>query len=110
MLSLSKIFTKQPLNLISECLKVTSQRSIYTASDVKLTTLERGVDNKSAEYLSKFPLGKTPALELLEGPNNLKLVESNAIAYYIASAKEGSLLIGDTKEEWGDHHFLLGFS
>lgn len=54
----------------------------YNGLDVKLTTLERGVDNKSAEYLSKFPLGKTPALELLEGPNNLKLVESNAIAYY----------------------------
>ena len=54
----------------------------YNGLDVKLTTLQRGVDNQSAEYLSKFPLGKTPAFELLEGPNKLKLVESNAIAYY----------------------------
>ena len=53
----------------------------YKGLDLKLQKIERGVDNKSDDFLSKFPLGKTPAFELFEG-GNVKLVESNAIAFY----------------------------
>jgi len=40
-----------------------------------------GVTNKTDEFLSKFPLGKVPALTTAEGKN---FSESNAIAYYLA--------------------------
>ncbi|KAJ2247890.1 hypothetical protein GGI13_004868, partial [Coemansia sp. RSA 455] len=37
------------------------------------------VDNKTEEYIAKFPTGKVPAFE---GANDFKLVDSSAIAYY----------------------------
>merc|ERR1712212_1340887 len=40
-----------------------------------------GVTNKTDEFLSKFPLGKVPALTTAEGKN---FSESNAIAFYLA--------------------------
>ncbi|KAJ2811412.1 Elongation factor 1-gamma, partial [Coemansia sp. 'formosensis'] len=56
-----------------------------------------GVDNKKEEYLAKFPTGKVPAFE---GANGLKLVDSSAIAYYVASqAGSNSPLLGQTAEE-----------
>ncbi|KAI9292688.1 glutathione S-transferase [Neoconidiobolus thromboides FSU 785] len=56
-----------------------------------------GVDNKTEEYLSKFPLGQTPAFESKDG---LLLTESDAIAFYIASQKENNTLLGADKNEY----------
>ncbi|KAL4757469.1 glutathione S-transferase family protein [Aspergillus foveolatus] len=56
-----------------------------------------GVDNKSEEFLSKFPLGKAPAFTSADGVN---IFESNAIAQYLAEngpAKEQ--LLGSTPAE-----------
>ncbi|KAJ2765613.1 Elongation factor 1-gamma, partial [Coemansia linderi] len=55
------------------------------------------VDNKTEEYIAKFPTGKVPAFE---GANDFKLVDSSAIAYYVASqAGSNSPLLGQTAEE-----------
>ncbi|KAJ1964866.1 Elongation factor 1-gamma, partial [Dipsacomyces acuminosporus] len=56
-----------------------------------------GVDNKTPEYLAKFPSGKVPAYEDASG---FSLTDSNVIAYYVASkAGSGSPLLGQTAEE-----------
>ncbi|KAL4974580.1 glutathione S-transferase [Aspergillus desertorum] len=60
-------------------------------------SFEFGVDNKTDEFLSKFPLGKAPAFTSADGVN---LFESNAIAQYLAEngpAKEQ--LLGSTPAE-----------
>ena len=54
-----------------------------------------GVANKAPEFLSKFPLGKVPAFETVDGP----IYESNAIAYYVANSKDDTQLLGKTKYE-----------
>ncbi len=46
-----------------------------------------GVGNKTPSFLSKFPLGKTPAFES-GGEDGIYLTESNAIAYYSKRKKE----------------------
>lgn len=46
--------------------------------------------------MAKFPLGKVPCFE---GADGFCLYESNAIASYIANAKEGTTLYGKTKKE-----------
>ncbi|KAH7147078.1 glutathione S-transferase, partial [Dactylonectria estremocensis] len=58
-----------------------------------------GVTNKTTEFLIKFPLGKIPALETASG---FHLVESNAIAYYVAESAPNPVrdqLLGATLEE-----------
>jgi elongation factor 1-gamma len=56
-----------------------------------------GVTNKSREYLSRFPLGKIPALFTASGFN---LTESSAIAYYVADCgPKREQLLGSTAEE-----------
>jgi len=54
------------------------------------TDIEMGKFNKTPDYLSKFPFGKVPGFESKEGC----IYESNAIAYYIASLKKDSGLLG----------------
>jgi len=55
----------------------------YSGKQVKVSTdFKFGTTNKTPEYLAKFPTGKVPALE---GPNGVRIFESNAIAYYLAS-------------------------
>ncbi|KAJ2899356.1 hypothetical protein IWW38_001011, partial [Coemansia aciculifera] len=55
------------------------------------------VDNKTEEYLAKYPAGKVP---VFEGANGLSLTDSSAIAYYVASqAGSDSPLLGQTAEE-----------
>ncbi|KAI9277710.1 hypothetical protein BC943DRAFT_364204 [Umbelopsis sp. AD052] len=51
---------------------------------------------KTPENLKKFPLGKVPAFE---GADGLKLFESTAIAYYLATYKENTDLLGATAAE-----------
>ncbi|RYP19123.1 hypothetical protein DL765_003539 [Monosporascus sp. GIB2] len=57
-----------------------------------------GETNKSPEFLSKFPMGKVPALECADG---FCLAESAAIARYLASAgpKASQLLGADPKTQ-----------
>lgn len=63
-----------------------------TTPDFKL-----GIDNKSSEFLAKFPAGKVPVFESADG---LSLTDSSAIAYYVASkAGDKSPLLGQTAEE-----------
>lgn len=55
-----------------------------------------GVDNKTPEYLSKFPLGKVPGFE---GADGFCLSEGSAIATYLAASGPlaGQLLGSDVK-------------
>ncbi|KAJ1801383.1 Elongation factor 1-gamma, partial [Coemansia sp. RSA 2399] len=56
-----------------------------------------GVDNKTPEYLAKFPCGKVPTYD---GADGFTLTDSSAIAYYVASkAGSDSPLLGKTAEE-----------
>jgi len=59
------------------------------------TDIEMGKFNKTPEYLAKFPFGKVPGFEGKDG----NLYESNAIAYYIASLKKDSGLLGNSPIE-----------
>eukprot|EP00731_Ephydatia_muelleri_P035644 Em0144g14a len=58
----------------------------YSGARVKLVSeppeFELGKTNKTDEFLKKFPLGKVPAFETADGT---PIVESNAIAYYVAN-------------------------
>lgn len=63
-----------------------------------------GVDNKSPEFLAKFPMGKVPALECADG---FCVAEGGAICYYLARSgpKKDQLLGTDPKtqakiDEW----------
>ena len=51
----------------------------YNGLDVEVVPITFGVDNKSPEFLGKFPLGKVPAFE---GSDGFCLFESSAIAKY----------------------------
>jgi elongation factor 1-gamma len=51
----------------------------YNGLEVEFVPVKMGVDNKTPEFLAKFPLGKVPTFE---GADGLLLNESNAIAYY----------------------------
>ncbi|KAJ1719351.1 hypothetical protein LPJ53_005872 [Coemansia erecta] len=56
-----------------------------------------GIDNKTPEYLVKYPVGKVPAFESADG---FSLTDSSVIAYYIASkGGNNSSLLGQTPEE-----------
>lgn len=58
---------------------------------------EWGKTNKTPEYLAKFPLGKVPALETTSG---FCLIESNAIAFYLAECgSKREQLLGNNREE-----------
>jgi elongation factor 1-gamma len=63
----------------------------YNGLDIEVVPITFGVDNKSPEFLGKFPLGKVPAFE---GSDGFCLFESSAIAKYVASAKESSPIAG----------------
>lgn len=64
----------------------------YNDLKVDVAEINIGVDNKTDEYVKKFPLGKVPAFE---GADGFTLYESSAIAYYVAN-KEGTTLFGKT--------------
>jgi elongation factor 1-gamma len=56
-----------------------------------------GKTNKSAEFLSDFPLGKVPVFKSTKG---LKLFESGAISQFVAESGPASgQLLGNTAEE-----------
>ncbi len=51
----------------------------YNGLTIDVPEFAFGTDNKSADYLAKFPMGKIPAFE---DANGNALFESSAIAYY----------------------------
>ena len=65
----------------------------YAGADVESQACDFGKTNKSPEFLAKFPFGKVPAMETVDGP----LYVSNAIAYYVAARKPE--LLGATDYE-----------
>ncbi|KAJ1846861.1 hypothetical protein LPJ70_001828, partial [Coemansia sp. RSA 2708] len=66
---------------------------------------EMNVDNKTPEFLAKFPLGKVP---VFEGADGFKLTDSSAIAYYVAmKSSDSASLLGKTDEERAE---ILQFS
>jgi elongation factor 1-gamma len=68
----------------------------YNGLKVDEVVIAIGTDNKTPEFLAKFPLGKVPTFE---GADGFCLYESNAIAMYIASQKENTPLLGKTKKD-----------
>jgi len=54
----------------------------YSGTKINVPPFEVGKDNKTAEFLKKFPLGKVPAFETSDGKY---LYESNAIAYCVSN-------------------------
>ncbi|PYH91611.1 translation elongation factor eEF-1B gamma subunit [Aspergillus ellipticus CBS 707.79] len=77
---------------------------IQAAANLNKTTLEfadfkRMETNKTPEFLAKFPFGKVPAFE---GTDGTRLVESDAIAQYVAeSGPAATQLMGATPAERG---------
>lgn len=51
----------------------------YSGLEIDVPEFAFGKDNKSEEYLAKFPMGKVPGFEDAHGNH---LFESGAIAYY----------------------------
>ncbi|KAJ2394036.1 translation elongation factor activity protein, partial [Coemansia sp. RSA 2603] len=70
----------------------------FLGLDIETTPeFQMGVDNKTPEYLAKFPSAKTPSFESADG---FSLTDSSAIAYYVASkGGDKSPLLGHTPEE-----------
>lgn len=52
----------------------------YAGLDIEVPNFTMGVDNKTKQFLDKFPMGQVPALETPEGG----IWESNAILRYVA--------------------------
>nr|CAG8433188.1 15332_t:CDS:10 [Entrophospora candida] len=71
--------------------------AIYNGVDLEVSEFEFGTDNKKPEYLNKFQTEKVPTFENTEG--DTFLTESGAIAYYVASQKEDTQLLGKDKKE-----------
>jgi len=59
----------------------------YAGVSIEYPPFNIGVDNKSKEFLAKFPVGKVPVLETPEG----NVFESNAIARHVARQNGGKL-------------------
>lgn len=51
----------------------------YNGLTIDVPEFAMGTENKSADYLAKFPMGRVPAFE---DANGNSLFESGAIAYY----------------------------
>ncbi|KAF2179675.1 putative translation elongation factor eEF-1B gamma subunit [Zopfia rhizophila CBS 207.26] len=69
---------------------------------------EYGVTNKTPEYVSKFPMGKIPALET---PSGFYLAEATAIAKYVSdSGPAREQLLGRTAEEKALVHMWISLN
>jgi len=66
-----------------------------------------GEENKTVEFLKKFPLGKVPAMDTPDGP----LFESNALARYISRVgNSANQLLGSTPYEQSRIDMWIDFS
>jgi elongation factor 1-gamma len=77
----------------------------FAGVDITVQQIKPFVDNKTTEYLAKFPFGRVPALETEEG----NIYESNAVAFYIASKHLPSLLGGSDLEKALILQFMFAF-
>ncbi|KAG0022822.1 hypothetical protein BGZ81_008373 [Podila clonocystis] len=69
----------------------------YNGLEVKVAEdFVMGTTNKTAEWIAKFGASQVPAFEGVDGT---VIIESGAIAYYLAHYKEGSALVGKSKAE-----------
>ncbi|PIA16929.1 eEF1-gamma domain-containing protein [Coemansia reversa NRRL 1564] len=60
-------------------------------------SFQMGVENKTPEFLAKYPAGKVP---VFEGADGFQLTDSSAIANYVASkGPNNAQLLGETDEE-----------
>jgi elongation factor 1-gamma len=66
----------------------------YVGVELDQPAITLGKDNRTPEFLAKFPTGLVPAFE----NDRVQLIESNAIAFYVASQGDGRLL-GRDKEQ-----------
>jgi len=69
----------------------------YNGVKVEVPAFQFGVDNKTPEFLAKFPVGKVPAMDTPQGP----LYESGAIARYIAKLNASTQLLGSSYYQQG---------
>jgi elongation factor 1-gamma len=86
---------------------------LISLARVEITVIEPsefvfGVTNQTPDFLSKFPLGKIPALEIYPSPtrpNGYYITEANAIARYICSLSDTvalkASLLGANDDEQG---------
>jgi elongation factor 1-gamma len=74
-MTIGRIYTYPNNFRVSKCL-ITAK---YNGLEIDVPSFEFGKDNKSEEFLSKFPMGKVPVFEDAHGNT---LFESGAIAYY----------------------------
>ncbi|KAJ2385801.1 hypothetical protein GGI05_004583 [Coemansia sp. RSA 2603] len=81
----------------------------YLGLDIETTPeFQLGVDNKTPEFLAKYPTGMAPVLETADG---FSLTQSVAIAYYLASKSgNNSPLLGQTPEETAEILQFILFS
>ncbi|KAG0034336.1 Elongation factor 1-gamma [Podila clonocystis] len=69
----------------------------YSGLDIKVVTdIVMGTTNTTPAWIAKFGSSQVPAFE---GTDGTVLIESGAIAYYVAHYKAGSTLVGKTKAE-----------
>ncbi|KAF9962286.1 hypothetical protein BGZ72_008421 [Mortierella alpina] len=69
----------------------------YNGLEVKVDDkFVMGTTNKTAEWTAKFGASQVPAFE---GTDGTTIIESGAIAYYLAHLKDDSTLIGRSKAE-----------
>jgi len=66
----------------------------YVGIEIETPAFEMGKENKTKEFLTKFPVGKVPVLETPEGP----VFESNAIARHVARQANSKLYGHSTYE------------
>ncbi|KAI1302837.1 hypothetical protein EDD11_005483 [Mortierella claussenii] len=69
----------------------------YNGLEVKVDDkFVMGTTNKTPEWIAKFGASQVPAFE---GTDGTLIIESGAIAYYLAHYKEGSTLVGRSNAE-----------
>ncbi|KAF9184834.1 hypothetical protein BGZ51_003099 [Haplosporangium sp. Z 767] len=69
----------------------------YNELEVKVDeTFVMGTTNQTPEWIAKFGASQVPAFE---GTDGTIIIESGAIAYYLAHLKEGSTLVGRSNSE-----------
>ncbi|KAJ2804479.1 hypothetical protein H4R20_002495 [Coemansia guatemalensis] len=62
-----------------------------------MSSFELGVDNKTPEFLAKYPVGKVP---VFEGADGFMLFDSAAISFYLAmQSPDSGRLLGHTNQE-----------
>ncbi|KAJ2080605.1 hypothetical protein H4R24_002968 [Coemansia sp. RSA 988] len=84
----------------THCSRNYKARIVAHLLDIELSitpSFQIDVDNKTPEYLAKYPAGKTP---VFEGVDFFSLTDSSAISFYVAAKSSNSAyLLGHTDEE-----------